>query len=160
MENMKPFVDFSTYNESNPFGTRDPKYYPATKHHIGSDFKVAVATPIIAPVNGEMFKAVYNPARGNTGVFVFAHSGIEWGLELCHLRELPALGIFKQGDTVAFSGNTGTATTAPHLHVVMHRDAMVTRNYQDLVSEKAYFDLVKAGRLIDPYAWFRSHFNT
>lgn len=157
---MKPFVDFSTYNTSNPFGAVDTVYYPATHHHIGSDFKVPVATPILAPVDGEMFKAVYNPARGNTGVFIFSHNDIEWGLELCHLRELPPLGAFKQGARIAYSGNTGTATSAPHLHVVMHKGALVTKNYQELVSEAAYFQLVKDGRLVDPHAWFQSHLNT
>ena len=153
---MKPFVDFGSYNSSNPFGARDPLYYPATKHHIGSDFKVPQGTPIHAPEDGEMFKAVFNSARGNTGVFVFKH-GREWGLELCHLRELPLLGFYKRGDIIAYSGNTGSATTAPHLHVVMHRDATVTKNYKELISEESFYKLVKEGRLVDPYLWFTEH---
>lgn len=154
---MKPFVDFKTYNASNPFGIIDKVFYPKTFHHIGSDFKVPVGTSIMAPEDGEMFKAVFNPARGNTGVYVFRHGPHEWGLELCHLQSLPTVHSYKRGDVIAHSGNTGTATTAPHLHVVMHRDAMVTRNYADLVSEEAYFQMVKEGRIIDPYKWFIEH---
>lgn len=154
---MKPFVDFATYNASNPFGAIDPIYYPATHHHIGSDFKVPVGTPIIAPSGGEVIKAVFNAARGNTAVFdfIYAQDG-EWGLELCHLRELPPLGTFKQGAVIAHSGNTGSATTAPHLHVVMHKDCLVSKNYQELTSEAAYNNLVAAGRLVDPYKWFKA----
>lgn len=153
---MKQFVDFSTYNDKNPFGQLDPFFYPATKHHIGSDFKVPVGTPICAPEDGEMLKVVFNQARGNTAIYLFKH-GPEWGIEFCHLRELPKLGKFKRGDTIAYSGNTGTATTAPHLHVVMHRDATVTKNYAELTSELAYLKMVAEGRLVDPYKWFCEH---
>lgn len=153
---MKPPIPLSTYNSSNPFGARDAVFYPATKHHIGSDFKVPVGTQITAPEDGEMFKAVFNQARGNTGIYIF-HHGTEWGLELCHLNVLPELGKFKRGDVIAYSGNTGTATTAPHLHMVMHRDATVTKNYAELTSEDAYNRLLKEGRLVDPYKWFVDH---
>lgn len=154
---MRPFVDFATYNDKNPFGTVDHVFYPATYHHIGSDFKVPVGTPITAPEDGEMLKVQFNAARGDTGIFVFKHGPHEWGLELCHLREIPSLGVFKRGAVLAHSGNTGSATTAPHLHVVMHRDATVTKNYAELTSEQAYFKLLKEGRIVDPYAWFMEH---
>lgn len=154
---MIPFVDFKTYNASNPFGAYDPKYYPMTKHHIGSDFIVPEVTPIFAPEDGEMLKAVYNPARGNTGIYLFNHGGTEWGLELCHLKELPKPMKHKRGDIIAFSGNTGSATTSPHLHVVMHRDCTVTKNYTELISEAAFFRLRDEGRLVDPQKWFSAH---
>lgn len=153
---MHPFVDFATYNVNNPFGAYDATLYPATHHHIGSDFKVPQGTPIYAPEDGEMFKAVFNEARGNTGIYIF-HHGTDWGLELCHLREFPPLGMFKKGDLIAHSGNTGTATTAPHLHAVMHLNAFVTKNYFDLVSEAAFFQLRDQGRLVDTHAWFLAH---
>lgn len=154
---MYPFVDFITYNATNPFGARDSVYYPVTKHHIGSDFKVPTGTNIRAPEDGEMLKAVFNAARGNTGIYLFNHGGVEWGLELCHLRELPALGKRKRGEVIAVSGNTGSATTAPHLHCVMHRDCAVTKNYTELVSEAAFFKLRDEGRLVDPFKWFSAH---
>jgi len=153
---MKPFVDFSTYNSSNPFGAMDLKYYPTTHHHIGSDFKVPMGTPIVAPADGELVKAFYNHARGNTAIFIFKH-GIEWGLEFCHLKELPFLGKFKQGQVLATSGNTGSATSGAHLHVTLHKDGKVTKNYNDLTSEAKYFELVKEGRIVDPYKWFMEH---
>lgn len=154
---MRPFVDFATYNKSNPFGAVDPKFYPATHHHIGSDFSVPVGTPIVAPCDGQMAKAVFNPARGNTGIFIFHHGNNDWGLELCHLRELPALGNFKAGDVIAHSGFTGTAASGPHLHVTLHRDAMVTKDYTLLTSEAAYFEMVKQGQIVDPFQWFSDH---
>lgn len=153
---MKPFVDFKTYNTTNPFGAVDPVFYPATHHHIGSDFKVPVGTPILAPEDGEVLKVLFNAARGNTAVYEFHHGG-DWGIEFCHLKELPPLGKFKRGDVIAYSGNTGSATTAPHLHVTMHKDCLVTKHYIMLTSEQAYKDLVASGGIVDPYNWFLLH---
>lgn len=153
---MIPFVDFSTYNKANPFGAVDPVFYPATHHHIGSDFKVPEGTPIKAPTDGQIAKVVFNPARGNTAIFIF-HHGSDWGLEFCHLKELPPLGKFKEGDIIAHSGNTGSATTAPHLHITLHKDAFVTKHYSELTSETAFYNLRDSGQLVDPYAWFLQH---
>lgn len=153
---MKPFVDFSAYNASNQFGAVDPVFYPATHHHIGSDFKVPVGTPIHAPEDGQLAKSVFNTARGNTAIFLF-HHGIDWGIEFCHLRELPPTGDFKRGDVIAYSGNTGTATTAPHVHVTLHKGGTVTKDYELLTSEAAFISMRNSGQLQDPYAWFSQH---
>lgn len=153
---MKPFVPFNFYNPLNPFGAVDPVFYPATHHHIGSDFKVPVGTPILAPEDGELAKAVFNQARGNTAIFLF-HHGIDWGVEFCHLRELPPLGNFKRGDVIGCTGNTGTATTAPHLHVTLHKNGVVTKDYELLISEVAFIQMRDSGQLQDPFKWFSEH---
>lgn len=153
---MHQFVDFKTYNKSNPFGAIDSIFYPATHHHIGSDFTVPIGTPIYAPEDGEMLKVIFNGARGNTGIYDFYHGG-DWGIEFCHLRELPHLGTFKRGDLIAYSGFTGAAATGPHLHVTLHKDCLVTKDYELLTSEAAYTKLVASGQLVDPYKWFMAH---
>lgn len=155
---MKPFIDFKTYNSTNPMGQYNPEFYPKTKHHLGSDFKVPLGTPIKAPCDGVMVKAVFNSARGNTGIFVFTYEGTEWGLELCHLKQLPSLGIRKQGEDIASTGNTGSATTGAHLHVTLHKDAMVTKNYTLLTSEAAFIKLWVEGKIVDPFLWFSQRF--
>lgn len=151
---MRYPVDPNTYNPSNPFGQTDPTYYPATHHHIGSDFKVPIGTPIVAPCDGSVLKVVFNAARGNTAIFDFTVKGQEWGMELCHLRELPPVGYFKEGQVIAYSGNTGSASTGAHVHVVLHKDCLVTKNYQDLISEEAFVQMWREGRLTDPYLYF------
>ncbi len=156
---MKPFVDFNTYNVNNPFGAVNTVFYPATHHHIGSDFVVPIGTPILAPADGEVIKTIFNQTRGNTAIFDFYHGG-EWGLEFCHLKELPPLGKFKQGDVIAYSGNTGSATTGAHLHVTMHKNCLVTKDYELLTSSEAYQNLVTEGQLIDPHAWFQQHLSS
>lgn len=156
---LLPFVPFATYNSTNGFGQYDPQYYPMTKHHLGSDFRVQIGTGIIAPADGEMLKNSFNAARGNTGIFVFPFEGREWGLELCHLHVRPPLGRFRAGQQIAISGNTGSATTGSHLHVTLHRDATVTKNYTELTDETAFLRLWREGRLLDPYLWFWQRIN-
>lgn len=157
---MREFVPFATYVASNPFGQNDPTFYPLTHHHIGSDFAVPIGTQIVTPCEGEVAKVVFNAARGNTAIFLFTIDGQDWGVEFCHLRELPSLGTFKEGDVIAFSGNTGTACTGPHVHVTLHKGGYVTKDYELLTSESAYISLWRTGQLVDPYLWFWRAINT
>lgn len=155
---MKYFVDKNTwvnnYNKSNPFGARDEHFYPKTTRHIGSDIIMPIGTKICAPCDGEIYSSTFSSVKGNVGIFIFEHKGTTWGLELCHLNELPIVGKYKEGEIIAISGNTGSATTGPHLHFVLHRDALVTKNYNNLINEQAFIDMVNDGRLVDPYKWF------
>lgn len=145
------------YNAKYPFGAKNAKYNPKCLHHIGSDIVVPLKTPILAPCNGEMYKVYTDTAKGHCGVFLFVWEGVEWGLELCHLLQEPKKGKYKTGDVIAYSGNTGTSTTAPHLHITLHRDAMVTKNYKELQSECDFYRLAYEGRIVDPYKWLNEH---
>lgn len=147
-----------TYNKNNPFGAfPDWTYYPKTGTHIGTDFAVAVGTPVFAPAIGEMFKTEVHQYKGNVGIYIFEHEGVVWGLELCHLKELPQLGNYHEGDIIAYSGNTGAATTGAHLHAVLHRGAHVRKNYRALQSREAFLRLQKEGALVDCWEWFRAN---
>ncbi len=143
------------YNSGNPFGFfPDWKHYPKTGTHIGTDFVVIVGAPVSAPADGEMFKNEVSPSKGNIGIYIFENKGITWGLELCHLKELPKVGQYKENDIIAYSGNTGSATTGAHLHTVLHRDAKVTKHYQELQSRDDFLRLQKDGTIVDCWAWF------
>jgi murein DD-endopeptidase MepM/ murein hydrolase activator NlpD len=145
------------YNADNPFGAFPLwEYYPKTGTHVGTDFKIAVGTPIFAPANGEMFKVWFDKYKGNVGVYIFDYRKTTWGLELCHLKELPAVGKFKEGEIIAYSGNTGASTTGAHLHAVLHRGAEVAENYQELQSREDFLRLEKEGAIVDCFQWFCS----
>jgi len=155
---MRFFIDNfeKVYNKTNPFGYFPLwKFYPKTGTHVGTDFMIPIGTPIFAPIGGEMFKAEFNQYKGNTGVFIFDYKDVTWGLELCHLRELPPLGKHEEGEVIAYSGNTGGTTTGPHLHAVLHKDARVTKHYQELQSREAFLHLYGAGALVDCLEWFK-----
>lgn len=161
---MRFFIDnfIETHNKDWLFGHFPAyEYYPSTGTHIGTDFIVPIGTQIFAPINGEMFKVFYDKYKGNVGIYIFKHKEIEWGLELCHLRELPNRGKYKEGEIIAYSGNTGGKTTGPHLHAVLHRDAMVRKHYQFLISQglvkkgrEAFLKLKKEGAIVDCFDWF------
>lgn len=150
---LEKFED--VYNKDWSFGYYPAfEYYPSTGTHIGTDFVVPIDTPIFAPVDGEMFKSEYNKYKGNVGIYIFKHNNIEWGLELCHLKELPIIGKYKEGDIIAYSGNTGGTTTGAHLHAVLHLDAMVSKNYQLLRSREVFLKLEGEGKIVDCFRWF------
>ena len=154
---MRYFLeDFEkTHNKEWLFGAFPAwEYYPSTGTHIGTDFKVVVGTSIFAPSDGEMFRIEYNQYKGNTGIFIFKHNGIEWGLELCHLKEQPKKGEYREGEIIAYSGNTGSATTGAHLHAVLHRNATVTKHYLELRSRADFLRLHSEGAVVDCFGWF------
>jgi len=157
---MRYFLsNFETaYNKDWSFGAFPAwEYYPKTGTHIGTDFKVPIGTPVFAPCDGEMYKTEVSKPKGNVGIFIFEHKGITWGLELCHLKELPQKRSYKEGDVIARSGNTGSATTGAHLHAVLHLNAMVTKNYRALKTREDFLQLEKEGAIVDCYKWFRAN---
>ena len=154
---MRYFLDNfeAVYNKDWPFGYFPAwEWYASTGTHIGTDFKVPVGTPVFAPVDGEMFKTEFNRYKGNVGIFIFKHKDIEWGLELCHLREQPQKGLYKEGDTIAYSGMTGEKVDGAHLHAVLHRDATVSKHYQLLKSREEFLRLEGEGAITDCFQWF------
>lgn len=147
----------AVYNKDWPFGYFPAwEWYASTGTHIGTDFKVSVSTPVFAPVDGELFKTEFNRYKGNVGIFIFKHKDIEWGLELCHLREQPQKGLYKEGDIIAYSGMTGEKVDGAHLHAVLHRDAAVSKHYQLLKSREEFLRLEKEGMIADCFQWFCS----
>jgi murein DD-endopeptidase MepM/ murein hydrolase activator NlpD len=155
---MHPLLnDFANkLNAGNPFMNYLPLFYPKGGHHIGCDLKVPIGTPIYAPTDGEMYVSVWSNPKGNTGVFIFTdESGQMWGLELCHLSELPKKGNYTIGQQIAISGATGSACAGAHLHFVMHKDAKVTANYSAIRSPNDTKRLVAEGKIINGYEYFK-----
>lgn len=93
------------------FGVENP-LYTKTKTHIGTDFACPVGTPVYAPHDGEMVLAGTLASVGNYGVFRFGKRD----MRACHLFEKPHKGLYKKGDVIAHTGNTGMST-GPHLHL-------------------------------------------
>lgn len=154
---MRYFLDNfeKVYNKDWPFGHFPAwEYYSATGTHIGTDFKVSIGTSIFAPADGEMFKTEFNRYKGHVGIFIFKHKKIEWGLELCHLREQPQKGQYKEGEIIAYSGMTGEKVDGAHLHAVLHRNASVSKHYQLLKNREAFLRLEKEGSIVDCFHWF------
>lgn len=82
--------------------------------HKGTDFAVPIGTPVLAPGDGVVVKAVRHRLAGN---YLVIRHGRQYTTRFLHLSKF----LVKQGDTVrrgqriALSGNTGRST-GPHLH--------------------------------------------
>lgn len=104
-----PFPNFPV---SQKFGVRNAKFYPQTKHHLGTDWATPNKTPIPSPVDGEITDCGTDKNRGNW--LEIASGGYYW--YFFHLA-IPAIKkIVKQGDIIGYTGNTGKST-GYHCHV-------------------------------------------
>lgn len=100
---------------SNAFRAKTPKgFYDLIKGHTGIDLLMPVGTPLSLPVFAKVVQNLKQKEMGNT---LYLRVGDEI-LVFAHLSEVlvgPAEGI-APGTIFAKSGNTGSKTTAPHLH--------------------------------------------
>ncbi len=101
---------------SSGFGSRFHPVLGYTRMHKGIDFAVPVGTPVKAAGAGTI--GFMGTANGY-GNFLKIEMGNGWGTGYAHLsRFAPGMrkgAKVRQGEIVAFSGNTGL-TTGPHLH--------------------------------------------
>ena len=92
------------------------KFYNPVKGHTGLDFRYNVGDVLLSPITGtvvklatqhQMGKVVYVRHTATGDIYVFAHNSkflVKKGQKV------------KLGDPLTKTGNTGTATTAPHVH--------------------------------------------
>lgn len=100
------------------FGVRD-KMHP--NGHHGIDYGVPEGTSIGAAGDGVVASSSYDSALGN---LVRIDHGGGYSTRYAHLSQSlvsPGMQV-KQGMIIAKSGNTGTATTGPHLHFEVMKD--------------------------------------
>lgn len=109
-------MNFFGFKVSNKFRSHVPKgYYDSVKGHSGADYIMPEGTPIRSPVEGEVVQRRKQTEMGNV-LYIRDLEGIVH--VFAHLSQY----LVKTGDKVArnqivaLSGNTGSASTNPHLH--------------------------------------------
>jgi len=83
----------------------------------GVDFAVRVGSPVFAPTKGRV-RNWANASAGNAVDFYHIDdNGNETGFydQFMHLSAFVSPGVYMPGDTIGFSGNTGSST-GPHIH--------------------------------------------
>jgi len=130
-----PIINWQTLRRGYEFGEKT--FYSA--FHLGIDIIVPTGTPIKAWKNLEIIKALNGVDGGNQ-----AHIKVDGDKRLfriMHLNALPKVGRYKEGDVIAYSGNTGKYSTAPHTHFDVSTNGVLdltnTSNFED---PEAYFN--------------------
>lgn len=131
------------YDASDPFGSMAGRSYP----HTGSDYTIRYGTvESVAP--SIVYHTGWDSGNGNyVCVYVPGHDwdGVKGGLYVAYLH-LSEIHVSKgsqveQGQAIGISGNTGSNSRGPHLHITMSN------------SDLAY---IGVGDKVDPYAYIQA----
>lgn len=142
---MEHPVDPGSYDANDPFGSMLNRRYP----HTGSDYAVAFAD-VHAISDMVIYHTGFNAGNGN---YICAYlPGYDWkdgilgGAYVAYLH-LSSINVsegqsVKQGERIGVSGNSGTNSNGPHLHITLSN------------SDLAYLG---AGDKVDPWAYIQAH---
>lgn len=122
------FIDFIFQKGSEIFfvnpitGYINKEFNPSTGH-MGIDYAVAEGTPIIAAADGYVILSDYIADDGN--VIMIKHE-MEYMTVYKHCESILKRKneFVKQGEVIAFSGNSGINTYGPHLHFEIWKKGM------------------------------------
>lgn len=117
-----PLAETEHVHKTSPFGMRNHPVFKVLKMHKGQDFSAPPGTPVIATADGIIKKAKSIIDKSGYGKhIVIDHEEVfqneSYSTLYAHLSRI----IVKngehvaRGDTIGFTGNTGTSTN-PHLH--------------------------------------------
>jgi murein DD-endopeptidase MepM/ murein hydrolase activator NlpD len=137
------------YRITSPFGMRDlshdkelvrrnPKRYGKPHMHGGVDFGVAIGTPVLAPFDGKITTVEKNnKGAGNYITFKTRKAGDHPVMfhTFMHLSPngLPTRGeVFKQGEQIARTGNSGQYSSGAHLHWEVRRRTPMAKRFNPL----------------------------
>ena len=114
---------------TSPFGLRTAPIAGASTNHNGVDIAAPAGTAIVAPLDGVVESVFYNDSGGNQ--LVIKHTnGYKTGY--AHLQKSTVVkgDKVKQGQVIAYVGNTGKSTGA-HLHFTVTNPLGVKVNPED-----------------------------
>jgi len=100
-----------------PFGLLSNDY--TSGMHPGADFGTPIGTPVVAPCDGYVTMAIHdrkNSQLGNAIYFAFIWEDQVYFMASLHMSEIVSPGMYKQGDVLGKTGNTGKSS-GPHAHL-------------------------------------------
>jgi murein DD-endopeptidase MepM/ murein hydrolase activator NlpD len=105
--------------------------------HLGTDYRAAKGTPVYAPFDGTVVSQTRGVQGGNT--VLFKPAGQDVVIRFMHLdRFATGGGKVRKGDVIAYTGNTGALTAAPHLHVDISRHALNLGDFWNFVDPERF----------------------
>jgi len=140
---MRHPVDPNSYDASDPFGSMSGgRSYP----HTGSDYGVAYAE-VYAPCDGVIYHVGFNSGNGNyVTMYLTGHDwdGVAGGAYMAFIH-LSSTNVsegqaVKQGQKIGVSGNSGTNSRGPHLHITLSNSDLAHLGIGDKVDPYAYIE--------------------
>lgn len=121
MNLLPPWPSGYSINAGSRFG---PRVHPITgmrKMHHGVDVALPVGTPLTAPADGIVAHKGSGASGGYTLIVEHAPDLFTVYYHLQKPSHLSKGQSVRQGEVIAYSGNTGRASTGPHLHFETRR---------------------------------------
>ncbi|MFA5925403.1 MAG: M23 family metallopeptidase [Parcubacteria group bacterium] len=116
--------------------------------HLGVDYFVNKGTPVYAPHDCEIIRAGDFPEGGKTVHASFAVRDYgEIVMRFMHLSKYSAVGKYKEGAIIGYTGNTGKLTRGPHLHVDISRKSVDLKNISNFIDPEKFFGRLSTSRL-------------
>jgi murein DD-endopeptidase MepM/ murein hydrolase activator NlpD len=122
------------------FGQKYPASFGvlAGHPHLGLDIICPSGTPIYAWQDLTITSYKYGPEGGNTITCKCPNNNRLF--RLMHLLHSVKTGNHKQGDVIAFVGNTGSVSTGSHLHIDISKNGILDiNNFNNFEDPEAYF---------------------
>lgn len=117
------------------YGYGAKTFYSA--HHLGQDYTAATGRKLFAPFDGEILKQFTGTQGGKTIWFKPKDDNVI--MRFMHLSEFKAkVGKVKEGDIIALTGNTGSATTGAHLHIDISKKEVIISDWKNFKDPEKY----------------------
>lgn len=126
---MFPLINRKTCGYS--FGERTSY----TSRHLGQDYS-ADNDALLAPFKGEITRRLKGTQGGNT--IWFKPDNQDVIMRFMHLSEMPISGRVVQGQTIGVTGNTGSLSTGPHLHIDISKKDVDINNFDNFIDPEEY----------------------
>lgn len=107
-----------------------------TKNHLGVDYKGKIGDIVYAPFDGEVITQLKGEQGGLTVWFKPKHDDVI--MRFMHLSKFGKKGKVKEGDIIGYVGNTGKATTGPHLHLDISKKTVQITKFANFLDPEKY----------------------
>lgn len=130
---MYPLDGWKTFKRGYHFSQKT--FY--SEYHLGLDVICPVGTPLRAWNDITITQVLTTKDCGNYCYIV--EDGKPYIFRPMHLRERPKAGRYAKGSIFAYSGNTGSLSTAPHLHIDISKNKVNIYDINNFIDPEVYF---------------------
>ena len=120
-----------TKREVSGYEFKEKTFYSA--HHLGTDYR-AKYVPLYAPFDGEIVRVL----KGNQGGLTIWFKYKNYIIRFLHLSDAISKGKAKEGELIGATGNTGSLTKSPHLHLDISKNSVQLNNINNFLNPETF----------------------